>query len=333
MPAAIVFGCAGPRLRSDERLFFRDVDPWGFILFARNVVDRAQLSALTTELRLAVDRDAPVFIDQEGGRVARLRAPHWREWPAVGVTVAREDLSDSEIKEALARQYRVIAAELKEVGIDVNCAPVLDCPVPGAHDVIGDRALGSRPEEVAARGRAVCEALLAGGVVPVLKHIPGHGRSRADSHSELPVVEATREALSADLAPFRALADMPLAMTAHVTYSAVDPGGPATCSSKVVSEIVRGEAGFDGMLVSDDIGMGALEGPMAMRCTTALSAGCDAVLHCDGELASMMAAMAGVGALEGESARRAAAAEARRGLGTGMDALTERRAVGTERGR
>jgi beta-N-acetylhexosaminidase len=310
---ACVFGCAGRALSPDEAAFFRETQPWGFILFGRNVESPDQLRALTAALRDAVGRPAaPVFIDQEGGRVQRMGPPHWRRHPParafgalpVPLTVQRE---------AARLGARLIAHDLAAVGIDVDCAPVLDVPVAGAHEVIGDRAYAADPERVGLLARAVAEGLIAGGVLPVIKHIPGHGRAGADSHERLPVVGAGREALKgADFAPFRMLSDMPMAMTAHVLYSAIDADRPATTSPAVISEIVRGHIGFDGLLISDDLSMKALGGTLMERARGALDAGCDVVLHCNGDPAEMKAVAAGARELAGRSADRAGQALARR---------------------
>ena len=305
MPRAAILGLAGPVLGPDERDVLRAADPWGLILFARNVEAPEQLRRLVAEAREALGRRAPVLIDQEGGRVARLSAPAWRDWPSVAADAARGP-------DALRLRYRLIAAELHALGIDVDCMPLLDIPVPGADPIIGDRALGGAPATVAARGRAVCEGLTAGGVLPVVKHMPGHGRAGADSHTALPVVETDRATLAAtDFAPFRALADQPLAMTAHVLYTALDAGRPATLSPDCIAAI-RGEIGFDGLLMSDDIAMGALTGPMGARAAQAVAAGCDVVLHCTGDRDEAQAVIDAVPELAGTAARRAAAAEAAR---------------------
>ena len=334
MPKAVVFGCAGHRLEAAERRFFAGADPWGFILFARNVGNPNQLRALTASLRDSVGRQAPVLVDQEGGRVARLRAPHWREWPPVGETVARAAGDEDVLLEMLALRYRLVAEELAELGIDVNCAPVLDLPVPGAHEVIGDRALGTEAASVAGRGRAVCEALLAGGVLPVIKHLPGHGRARCDSHAGLPVVDTPlAELVETDFVPFRSLADMPLAMTAHVAYSEIDAEHPATLSSRVMGEVVREEIGFRGAVLSDDICMGALTGTPSGRASLALAAGCDVVLHCSGDLEDMQATMDGIGGLDGASGERIQRAEAARRTPEPWDAAAGRqRLQGLEEG-
>ncbi|MBI5163027.1 MAG: beta-N-acetylhexosaminidase [Magnetospirillum sp.] len=291
IPTAAIFGCAGPALNDEERRFFARVQPLGFILFARNVESPDQVRGLVAALRDSVGRaDAPVLIDQEGGRVQRLKPPHWRKAPA-GAPFAALAARDLDLaREALHLNYRLIGRELAELGIDVDCAPVLDVPLSGAHDVIGDRAFGHTPELVAALGRAVCDGLLDEGVLPVIKHIPGHGRAMVDSHLALPVVEASRAELGAtDFPPFRALAGAGWAMTAHVVYKAIDAAAPATTSAKVIGEVIRGAIGFDGVLVSDDLSMKALGGSFEERTKGALDAGCDVVLHCNGEMAEMEA--------------------------------------------
>jgi beta-N-acetylhexosaminidase len=312
---ACVLGCAGRVLSREEVAFFRETRPWGFILFGRNVESPDQLRALTDSLRAAVDRpDAPVMIDQEGGRVQRLGPPHWRRYPPAAAFAALP-LSPSGQREAARLGARLIAQDLRAVGVDVDCAPVLDVPTPGAHDVIGDRAYADRAGAVGVFARAVAEGLIAGGVLPVVKHIPGHGRAGADSHERLPIVEASREALSGvDFAPFRMLADLPMAMTAHVLYSAFDANEPATTSRSVISEVIRGDIGFDGLLISDDLSMKALGGGLADRARAALDAGCDIVLHCNGGMGEMEAVVAGARDLRGRAAERALTALARRPL-------------------
>ena len=293
-PRAIVLGCAGERLTADERRFFADAGPLGFVLFRRNCRTRDQVRALVGALRDAVGRpDMPVLIDQEGGRVARLRPPEWRAYPAMADIAA---LPDPFAEEAARLDARLIADDLAEIGITVDCAPVLDLPMPGADPVIGDRAFGTEPARVARLGGAFCDGLLEGGVLPVLKHIPGHGRARVDSHHACPRVEtAQAELTDSDFAPFRALSAMPWAMpgampwamTAHIVYAAIDDRAPATFSRRVIDTIIRGEIGFDGVLLSDDISMGALQGTLAERTSRALDAGCDLVLHCSGMLPEM----------------------------------------------
>lgn len=313
-PRAVVFGLSGPSLSDHERRFFAEADPLGFILFARNCVDRGQVRRLVNDLRASVGRDdAPVLIDQEGGRVARLRPPVWRAAPpalrfAEAMRAGVEGAAGAAFWNA-----RLIAADLAELGITVDCAPVLDVPQPGSHDVIGDRAVGDTPERASVLGRAWCEGLLAGGVLPVIKHLPGHGRAAVDSHVGLPVVHAEAAELEeVDLVPFRALREMPWAMTAHVVYQALDPASPATTSSVVIAEVIRRRIGFDGVLVSDDICMGALGGPVGARAAAALGAGCDVVLHCNGVAEEMAAVAEACTPLTVAAAARLARAEAQR---------------------
>ncbi|TAN54887.1 MAG: glycoside hydrolase family 3 protein, partial [Magnetospirillum sp.] len=256
-PAAAIFGCAGLVLSEEERRFFAGANPLGFILFARNIESPEQVRVLVTALRASVGRaDAPVLIDQEGGRVQRLRPPHWRKAPP-GEPFARLAARDpAAAHEALRLNFRLIGRELADLGIDVDCAPVLDVPVAGAHDVIGDRAYGRTAALVSALAGEVMEGLLDEGVLPVIKHIPGHGRAMVDSHLALPVVEASRAELEAqDFPPFHALRHAPWAMTAHVVYTALDAAAPATTSAKVIAEVIRGAIGFNGVLVSDDLSM------------------------------------------------------------------------------
>jgi len=310
---AAILGCCGPKLTAEERAFFRRVKPWGFILFGRNVTNPDQVRALVDALRDTVGRaDAPVLIDQEGGRVQRLGPPNWGRYPpgrAYGDLAGHDPLLRCEITRLGAR---LMAHDLKALGINVDCAPVLDVPDPAGHEIIGDRAYGRTPDEVALLGRAAAEGLIAGGVLPVIKHIPGHGRAMADSHLELPVVDASLEDLEArDFAPFRVLSDMPIAMTAHVIFAAIDRKRPATASKKVIRRIVRGAIGFDGLVMSDDLSMKALSGGCTERAEAARAAGCDVVLHCNGDMAEMKAVAAGAGALKGRAAERAAAALAR----------------------
>lgn len=294
--APVVLGCSALRLTDGERRFFAALRPLGFILFARNCDNPDQVRELVGELRAAIDcREAPVMIDQEGGRVARLKPPHWRSPPAAslfGEIYARQPAA---AREAARLNARLIADDLGQLGIDVDCAPVLDLPTADAHDIIGDRAFAARPEPMAALARAFCEGLADGGVAPVIKHIPGHGRARADSHVTLPVVEASEsDLLSRDAEPFRQLNDSPWAMTAHVLYSAIDARRPATVSPTVVSRVMRGAIGFEGVLISDDIGMAALGGTFAERGGAALAAGCDVILHCSGKLDEMRQAADGL---------------------------------------
>ena len=300
--SAAIFGCEGLELGDSESAFFRETRPWGFILFGRNIDTPDQVRRLTASLRAAAGHDAQILIDQEGGRVQRLRPPHWRNYPpgrAYGACHAR----NPEAGLAAARLgARLIAVDLRSLGITVDCLPVLDVPATNAHDVIGDRAYGDTADRVAALGRAAAEGLLAGGVLPVMKHVPGHGRAGVDSHEGLPVVRASRRALAeVDFLPFRMLHDLPLAMTAHIVYAAIDPEQPATTSRKVIDEIVRGHIGFSGLLMSDDLSMAALAGGLEARAAASLAAGCDVVLHCNGRMDEMKAVARAVPWLEGVS--------------------------------
>jgi beta-N-acetylhexosaminidase len=284
-----IFGCAGAHLTAEERDFFRDVRPWGFILFARNIIDPSQVRTLVTALRDTVgDASAPVLIDQEGGRVARLKPPHWKERPPALRFAELHATAPEEAREAVYLNSRLMAQELTALGINVDCLPVLDVPVEGAHDIIGDRAYGRDPSVIIDLGRAVIEGMIEGGVIPVMKHIPGHGRAGADSHLELPRVSASADELSAsDFVTFRSLNFCPMAMTAHVVYEAIDAQRPATTSPKLIRDVIRGEIGFDGLLMSDDLSMQALTGSLDHRAKASLFAGCDVVLHCNGNLAEM----------------------------------------------
>jgi beta-N-acetylhexosaminidase len=310
MTKAMILGCAGLELSRAEKAFFKAEQPWGFILFRRNVDSPDQVRKLVDALRRTVDRpDAPVLIDQEGGRVQRLGPPHWPKYPpgrAYGQMAGNDPLVRRELTRLGAR---LMAHDLHKLGINVDCVPVLDVPVPGAHDVIGDRAYASDPASIAVMGRAASEGMIAGGVLPVIKHIPGHGRAGADSHLALPVVDTPWAELSrTDFLPFRHLADMPLAMTAHVVYSAIDAKRPATTSAKVMRQVIRGEIGYDGLVMSDDLSMKALAGDFGDRTRAALRAGCDVVLHCNGEMAEMKPIAAAAPELRGRAKRRAEAA-------------------------
>ena len=311
---AAIFGCAGLSLTPDEREFFRAAAPAGFILFKRNCEDPDQVRALVAELRAAADRPAaPVLIDQEGGRVQRLRPPHWRAAPPARRFAGLYRCDAAAGLRAAWINARLIAAELTALGIDVDCAPVLDNPVPGAHDVIGDRALGDDVATIAALGRAVMDGLLAGGVLPVIKHLPGHGRAEVDSHEHCPIVSAGDAELRAqDLPPFRALADAPFAMTAHVVYRSWDADRVATWSPDIIGRVIRGDIGFGGCLLSDDLSMRALDGGLGERARRALAAGCDLALHCNGDLGEMRDVAAAAGTISEAAARRFAAALARR---------------------
>jgi len=304
---AFVCGCAGTALDEQESAFIRETRPWGLILFKRNVADRDQLRALTNSFRELLGRDAPVLIDQEGGRVQRMGPPHWSAYPAAARFEA--EIGGERALAAARLTARLIAHDLREVGITVDCAPVLDVADDETHAVIGSRSYGHTPERVAAYGRAVIEGLLEGGVLPVIKHVPGHGRARADSHLELPVVGASRPELEArDFAPFHALRDAPMAMTAHVVYRSLDPDRPATTSRTVIETIVRGAIGFGGLLLTDDLSMKALGGPFGERASAAFSAGVDIVLHCNGDLAEARAVAEASPELRGASQERAEAA-------------------------
>jgi beta-N-acetylhexosaminidase len=311
--SSFICGCRGPVLAPEEIAFFRDARPWGFILFARNCETPEGIRALTAGLREAVGRDAPILIDQEGGRVQRLRPPLWPAYPE-GRRYGEIAERDPELgRRATRLGARLIAADLFDLGIDVDCLPVADVPVEGAHDVIGRRAYWTTPERVADLAAAACAGLRAGGVLPVIKHVPGHGRAGVDSHLRLPVVETDRATLErTDFAPFAALAGEPLAMTAHVVYAAIDPERPATTSATVIGEVIRGAIGFSGCLMSDDVSMQALSGTIGERTAAALAAGCDLVLHCNGDLAEMRAVAEHCPPLAGRGAARAAAALAAR---------------------
>jgi beta-N-acetylhexosaminidase len=286
---AFIIGVSGTELAADEREFIASERPWGFILFKRNIVTPAQVSALVGQLREAVGAvDAPVLIDQEGGRVQRLGPPHWPAYPP-GAAFGRLYDIDPALGLAAARlSARLIADDLLPLGVTVDCLPLADVPVAGADAVIGDRAYGSRPDKVAAIARAVTEGLEQGAILPVLKHIPGHGRATADTHFGLPVVDTSKIELEAtDFAAFRPLADLPMAMTAHVVFSAFDPAHPATTSATMIEQVIRGLIGFQGLLMSDDVSMNALAGSVAERTRAIFAAGCDMVLHCNGKLDEM----------------------------------------------
>lgn len=293
-PQALILGCSGPELTAEERAFFTAADPLGFILFTRNCADPDQVRRLVDDLRGAVGRtDAPVMIDQEGGRVARLKPPHWRA-PPPPIRFSGIALDEPQNAEAAARlNARLIADDLTALGIDVNCAPVLDVPQHDADPIIGDRAYGDTPVMVTQLAGAACEGFLDGGVLPVIKHLPGHGRALVDSHRALPVIDAEAEWLDRiDLPPFRALSHMPWGFTAHAIYTAYDADRPATVSPTVIADVIRGAIGFEGLLMSDDIAMEALSGSIGERVTAALAAGCDLAVHCNGNLAEMQAAAA-----------------------------------------
>ncbi len=310
---AFITGLAGLAPNADEVRFLRDADPWGLILFRRNVEAPDQLRRLVSDFRDILGREAPVFIDQEGGRVQRLGPPHWPGYPPAAAYGRLYDVDRALGLRGAELGAQLIAADLRDLGIDADCMPVADVPVSGADAVIGDRAYGEAPEKVAVLAGAAANGLLAGGVLPVVKHIPGHGRATADSHLALPVVETGRAVLEAsDFVAFRALAGLPMAMTAHVVFSAIDGDAPATTSAIMVGDVIRRFIGFQGLLMSDDVSMKALSGSLAERSRAALAAGCDVVLHCNGNLGEMEEVAAAAPALAGLAARRAEAALALR---------------------
>lgn len=306
---ATIFGCSGTALTAAERAFYRDADPFGFILFARNVDTPDQLRRLTADLRDAVGREAPILVDQEGGRVQRLRSPHWREWlPPLDQVQAAGPLAG----QVMALRSRLMAAELRAVGIDANCAPCADLSLPETHPFLQNRCYAADPARVAEIARAVADGLLAGGVLPVIKHLPGHGRSTADTHHDLPTVTVSAETLrDTDFAPFRALNDLPMAMTAHIVFAAHDPDHPATQSAEMI-RVIRDEIGFSGLLMTDDLNMQALAGTLSDRTARSIAAGCDIALHCKGDMAEMQAVAAAAGRMGPATADRAASALLRR---------------------
>ncbi|MBU6442654.1 MAG: beta-N-acetylhexosaminidase [Alphaproteobacteria bacterium] len=328
MRTRAIYGCAGEVLTAKERAFFAEAQPWGFILFARNVATPDQVTRLVEELRETVnDPAAPVLIDQEGGRVARLKPPHWKERPAAARFGALYGENPEAAREAVYLNARLMAAELAALGINVDCVPVLDVPVEGADAVIGDRAFSHESTVVIDLGRAVIEGMIEGGVLPVMKHIPGHGRATADSHLALPRVATAADSLSAsDFVTFRSLNHCPLAMTAHVVYEAIDAQRPATTSPKVIRDVIRGEIGFDGLLLSDDLSMQALSGPLSVRARAAQFAGCDIVLHCNGSLEEMREVAVEAKPLEDAALKRAEAARAHLARAEAFDSVgAERR--------
>ncbi|MBR0812711.1 beta-N-acetylhexosaminidase [Bradyrhizobium diazoefficiens] len=311
---AFITGVSGTELTAAEREFIRDQRPWGFILFKRNVSTPVQVAALVAELRTVAGlADAPVLIDQEGGRVQRLGPPHWPVYPPGAVFSNLYD-TDSALGLTAARlSARLIAADLVDLGITVDCLPLADVPVAGADAVIGNRAYGTEPGKVAAIARAVTEGLEQGGVLPVLKHIPGHGRATADTHFQLPTVDTPRAELEqTDFAAFKPLADLPMAMTAHVVFSAVDPAHPATTSATMIADVIRGAIGFQGLLMSDDVSMNALSGNIAERTRAIFAAGCDVALHCNGNIEEMREVAGQTPELSGRALERANAALAAR---------------------
>jgi beta-N-acetylhexosaminidase len=311
---AFITGVSGLELNADEREFIRAERPWGFILFKRNIETPDQVAHLVQELRKAVGgADAPVLIDQEGGRVQRLGPPHWPVYPPGAVFDTLYDIDPALGLSAARLSSRLIAADLTDLGITVDCLPLADVPVAGADAVIGNRAYGTEPKKVAAIARAVTEGLEQGGVLPVLKHIPGHGRATADTHFRLPEVDTSKKELErTDFAAFQPLADLPMAMTAHVVFSALDPAHPATTSATIIEQVIRGVIGFQGLLMSDDVSMNALSGSIAERTRAIFAAGCDVVLHCNGKLDEMRQVVAQTPELTGKPLERAKAALASR---------------------
>src|SRR5215211_6586009 len=324
---AFITGVGGPTLSAAERSFLREAAPWGLILFTRNIETPDQVRRLTADFRdVTGNESAPVLVDQEGGRVQRFGPPHWPRYPA-GADYG--ELYDHEAAAGLEAAWlggRLIANDLLPLGVDVDCLPLADVPAAGADPVIGNRAYGETPEKVAALAGAVANGLMAGGVLPVLKHLPGHGRATADSHQQLPMVSAERALLDAtDFAAFRPLTQLPMGMTAHVVFTAFDPIAPATTSATMVAQVIRDSIGFKGLLMSDDLSMGALSGTIGERVRAALAAGCDVVLHCNGNMREMEEVAAEAPRLAGEPARRAEAALAARKLPDAIDLAEARK--------
>jgi beta-N-acetylhexosaminidase len=321
-----ITGVSGPELSAAEREFIRAARPWGFILFKRNIETRGQVALLVSELRKVLDApDAPVLIDQEGGRVQRLGPPHWPAYPAGAIFGALYGIDPALGLSAARLSARLIAADLSETGITVDCLPLADVPVAGADAVIGDRAYGTEPQKVAAIARAVTEGLEQGGILPVLKHIPGHGRATADTHFKLPVVDARKSELErTDFAAFQSLANLPMAMTAHVVFSELDPAHPATTSATIIQQVIRGAIGFQGLLMSDDVSMNALAGSIAERTRAIFKAGCDMVLHCNGKLDEMREVARETPELSGMALERAKRALASRKPPQAFDRLAAR---------
>ena len=323
---AFITGVSGTELTAAEREFIRSERPWGFILFKRNVETPAQVATLIKELRQELGQpEAPVLIDQEGGRVQRLAPPHWPVYPAGAVFGKLYEIDPALGITAARLSARLIAADLDDLGVTVDCLPLADIPVAGANAVIGDRAYGAEPGKVAAIARAVTEGLGQGGILPILKHIPGHGRATADTHLDLPVVDTPRAELErTDFAPFKSLADLPMAMTAHVVFSALDPAQPATTSATIIEQVIRGVIGFEGLLMSDDLSMNALAGSIAERTRAVFAAGCDMVLHCNGKLDEMREVARETPELSGKPLQRAGRALASRKAAQAFDRLKAR---------
>ncbi|WP_137134574.1 beta-N-acetylhexosaminidase [Rhizobium sp. FKY42] len=307
---AMILGCAGTELSAEEIALYRDQQPWGFILFARNLKDQAQIRNLVQSLRDAVGRqDAPVLIDQEGGRVQRIRAPMAENYPSGSVLGALYEQDEARGLRAAWLMSRLHAFDLTKLGININCLPVLDVVVPGGTPAIGNRSYGENTATVAAVGKAAADGLKAGGMLPVMKHMPGHGRAMVDSHHDLPVVSASIDELDAhDFLPFRQMKDELMGMSAHIVFTAIDPENPATTSRKVIDEVIRGRIGFDGLLLSDDSSMNALKGTLGERAANIISGGCDIVLHCNGVMEEMTQVVREVPLLSGKSLKRAEAA-------------------------
>jgi beta-N-acetylhexosaminidase len=318
---AFITGLSGPELSAAEREFIRAERPWGFILFKRNLESPTQVIQLIQELRKELNQpEAPVLVDQEGGRVQRLRPPHWPLYPAGAVLGRLYDIDPALGLSAARLSARLIAADLSDLGITVDCLPVADVPVAGADDVIGDRAYGAEPGKVASIARAVSDGLEQGGVLPVLKHIPGHGRATADSHLSLPRVDTPKAELErTDFAAFQPLADLPMAMTAHVVFSALDPAQPATTSATIIEQVIRGVIGFQGLLMSDDVSMNALAGSIAERTRALFAAGCDMALYCNGKLDEMREVASETPELSGKALERARRALASRKAPSAFD--------------
>lgn len=322
---AFISGMAGMAIGPEEVRFFRETRPWGLILFKRNIESPAQIKAVTQHFRDLLDWEAPVLVDQEGGRVQRMGPPHWPVYPPGAAYAALYESDRASGLEAARLGGRLLAEDLVAVGIDVDCVPVADVPVAGADRVIGDRAFGHTPEQVAALAGAQAEGLMAAGVLPVVKHLPGHGRATADSHLKLPVVDTDRATLEkSDFAAFRPLSRLPLGMTAHVVFSAIDAVQPATTSAIMIRDVIRGSIGFEGLLMSDDVSMGALSGTLSERSRAALAAGCDLVLHCNGNLDEMREVADAAPVLSGEAAARAERALALRSRRTAIDLAAAR---------
>jgi beta-N-acetylhexosaminidase len=323
---AFITGVSGLELSATEREFIRSERPWGFILFERNIESPGQVAILVNELRKEAGHpDAPVLIDQEGGRVQRLSPPHWQAYPPGAIFGVLYDIDPALGLSAARLSARLIAADLSDLGVTVDCLPLADVPVAGADAVIGNRAYGTEPRKVAAIARAVTEGLEQGGILPVLKHIPGHGRATADTHFILPEVDTSRAELErTDFAAFQPLADLPMAMTAHVVFSALDPAQPATTSATIIEQVIRGVIGFQGLLMSDDVSMNALAGSIAERTRAIIAAGCDMVLHCNGKLDEMREVARETPDLRGKALERAKRALASRRAPQAFDRLAAR---------